>query len=366
MSARNVLSIIFLLTIIGCQEAAKSEIDRYSLVNRHHVILIAPDKLAPLSVGNGKFCYTADVTGMQTFPAYYTEGIPLSTMSEWGWHSFPNKEGYKLSDTYEYVDTYGRKVPYPLKQGSESGAFLRADPHQATLALAGLKFIKPDGQTTGIDEIKSIHQELNVWKGVLTSTFEFEGEPVEVLTICHPDSDLLSFKITSPLFSDGKLAVQLYFPYASGTFGKDPADFENANLHRSNFISDSGDKILFSHQMDEKLYFCRVETSSNVEVTDAGNHYYIISPRDKIKELALSIDFSEKKQTDDLADFEDTWLSNVEKLGRILDVRRCRGSVRKHRSQVEGTGTENCFIAIFDRHTIPSDLSSPGNRPDLQ
>ena len=161
------------------------------------------------------------------------------------WHSFPNTKGYKHSDTYVYVDTYGRKVPYPLDQGAPGGEFLRADPHQATLALAGLKFIKPNGQTTSINEIKSIHQELYVWEGVLTSKFEFEGQSVEVVTICHPDSDQLSFKIYSLLFKDKKLGVQIYFPYASGKFGKDPADFNHAELHSSTIISNDGNKILF-------------------------------------------------------------------------------------------------------------------------
>ena len=216
------LAVFILVLIQSCSHPEVSKINRKLLTNRHTVKLNSPDNMAPLSVGNGHFCYTADITGMQTFPEFYQAGIPLTTMSEWGWHSFPNTEGYKHSDTYEYVETYGRKVPYPLNQRATGGEFLRADPHQATLALAGLKFIKPDGQVTGINEIKSIHQELNVWEGVISSKFEFEDQPVEVLTICHPNSDQLSFKIKSPLFSDGKLAVQIYFPYASGRWVKIP------------------------------------------------------------------------------------------------------------------------------------------------
>ena len=98
------VSLFFLL--IGCQQADQSKIDRKSLVNRHTIVINEPDNLAPLSVGNGKFRYTTDITGMQTFPDYYQAGILLSTMSEWGWHSFSNREKYELSDTYEYVETY--------------------------------------------------------------------------------------------------------------------------------------------------------------------------------------------------------------------------------------------------------------------
>jgi hypothetical protein len=270
--------ILWLVLIAVCLISCNSEnnagkINREELVKRHNVTIDTLDDLGALSVGNGHFCYTADITGMQTFPGYYQEGIPLTTMAEWGWHSFPNTEGFKLSDTYIFVDTYGRKVPYPINTAATGSEFLRANPHQTTLALVGLKFIKPNGQITSINEIKSIHQELNVWEGVITSKFEFEDQPVEVVTICHPGSDQLSFKIKSPLFSDGKLAVQIYFPYASGKFGKDPADFNHGELHNSTLISNDGRYLLFSHQMDEKLYFCKVDASSNVNVTEEKKHH---------------------------------------------------------------------------------------------
>ena len=51
-----------------CQET----IDRRSLVRRHNPVVREPDPLAPLSVGNGEFAFTADITGLQTF-AEFTE-----------------------------------------------------------------------------------------------------------------------------------------------------------------------------------------------------------------------------------------------------------------------------------------------------
>lgn len=87
------------------------KIDRHALVTRHNPVLTQPDKLSPLSVGNGDFAFTADVTGLQTFSETYIrsdpdatapgpdgfqsyselEGsTPLAAQSRWGWHSFPN------------------------------------------------------------------------------------------------------------------------------------------------------------------------------------------------------------------------------------------------------------------------------------
>jgi protein-glucosylgalactosylhydroxylysine glucosidase len=60
---------------LSAQNAAGTEsrarIDRLALVTRHNVTLAKADPLTPLSVGNGELAFTADVTGLQTFPAYY-------------------------------------------------------------------------------------------------------------------------------------------------------------------------------------------------------------------------------------------------------------------------------------------------------
>ena len=68
-------------------------IDRRAVVSRHNPTLTAIDPRSPLSVGNGEFAFTADVTGLQTFPRLYDNHMPLCTMSQWGWHTIPNPTG---------------------------------------------------------------------------------------------------------------------------------------------------------------------------------------------------------------------------------------------------------------------------------
>ena len=74
-----------------------TRIDRHSLVSRNNPVVNSMDTLSSLSVGNGELAYTVDATGLQSFPEYYAGGICLGTQSQWGWHSFPNTEGYKFS-----------------------------------------------------------------------------------------------------------------------------------------------------------------------------------------------------------------------------------------------------------------------------
>ena len=88
----------------------RGPIDRQSLVRRHNPMIQRADPLSPLSVGNGSFCFTADITGLQTFPQFYSQGIPLCIQSDWGWHTFDNPNGYHLEDTMGEYDSHGRKV----------------------------------------------------------------------------------------------------------------------------------------------------------------------------------------------------------------------------------------------------------------
>ena len=93
-------------------------IDRYAVVCRNNPTLEQLDPYGPFSVGNGEFCFTADVTGLQSFYDYYYEnGIPLETKANWAWHSFPNPKNYTIEDALEPWDTaHGRRVRHASAQ----------------------------------------------------------------------------------------------------------------------------------------------------------------------------------------------------------------------------------------------------------
>ena len=72
--------------------SSQHTIDRQALVRRHNVEQRSLDPRSPVSVGNGEFCFTVDLTGLQTLPAEYPVGarseLPpgtlLGTQSQWG------------------------------------------------------------------------------------------------------------------------------------------------------------------------------------------------------------------------------------------------------------------------------------------
>src|ERR671921_321978 len=89
---------ILLLCFIAINISAQ-KIDREAVVRRHTIHINKADSLSSLTVGNGNFAMTVDVTGLQSFPEFYKGGVPLGTQSVWGWTSEPNTEGYRFEET---------------------------------------------------------------------------------------------------------------------------------------------------------------------------------------------------------------------------------------------------------------------------
>ncbi|WP_082212011.1 hypothetical protein [Parabacteroides timonensis] len=289
MDVKKIVTVIFLVVGYCSGLTGGNRIDRKALVTRHNVVVTELDTLSPLSVGNGRFCYTADITGMQTFPELYRRGLPLSIMSEWGWHSLPNTENYKISDVFQLLDVNGKQVPYPI--GNAPGyEYLRANPHQTGLALIGLQ--KTDGGDLSVKELGDTFQSLDLWEGVLTSRFKLSGSPVEITTLCHPDVDGLAYKLKSSLFVSEKLGVQIRFPYPSAAFGGDPTTFDKKDSHRSEVIEKGKNYWVIKHQIDDFVYYCRLQTSGEAILKETAKHDYCLVPSSGADEFTLLVDFS--------------------------------------------------------------------------
>ena len=155
------------------------------LVSRHDVVVTNFDVNNPLSVGNGQFCFTVDATGLQTFPEAFNETIPLGTLSDWGWHTIPNTNGWDIDKFQfkEYTDLNGRKVPYadvPHNQQTPEIKWLRSNPHRLHLGQIGFILKHADGSPAKPNELTDINQHLDLWNGEIISHFKFDGEPVDV------------------------------------------------------------------------------------------------------------------------------------------------------------------------------------------
>jgi hypothetical protein len=267
-------------------------IDRRDWVGRHKVRLTEADVRSPLSVGSGRFCFTADITGLQTFEEDYAAGTPLGTMADWAWHSFPEAREASLDDTMVDVATSGRMVSYPLDTAHPSGQVLRRSPHRFSVGQIGLVLKNSAGSSAQLADLTEIDQTLDLWTGTLTSRFVFDGSPVTVHTVCDPEWDRIAVQIQSPLLADVRLAVRVAFPYPSGTFGPGFNAWDRDDAHRTVVTGETPDSLVLQRVLDATEYSCAIATTGQ-KVSAAGAHRCMACALPGQTVLGLTVSFDE-------------------------------------------------------------------------
>ena len=258
--------------------SARTPIDRRALVTRHKVVLHEFDANNPLSVGNGEFAFTADATGLQTFADAFTNTIPLGTLSQWGWHSSPNPDGWS-NETFHFkeFDVFGRKVgcnDVPGNKQTPETRWLRANPHRLHLGQIGFLLTHVDGKPTETNDLSDIEQTLDLWNGILHSRFKFDGQPVDVETVCGFNRDLLAVRVVSPLLKDGRIKIQLHFPY--GTGATVTADWNHPDAHETLMNHGDAPEARFSRKLDADRYYVAARWSDDATLVTADKHKYVV------------------------------------------------------------------------------------------
>ncbi|CAM3923621.1 hypothetical protein SAMN06265348_111118 [Pedobacter westerhofensis] len=276
------------------------KIDRPALVSRHNVHVDKIDSLSSLSVGNGKFAFTADATGLQTFPESYRTGIPLGTQSEWGWDTFKDTAGYRISESLRDYQQYGRKVSYVVQikkpeRSKKASDWFRQNVHRLQLGCLGFEIDLKNGKAAGPSDIKNIHQELDLWKGEIKSSFTIENIPVEVLTVCDQTDDIVSVRVKSALISQGRLRIRLRFPYPTGEWADVGDNFASAGKHRSAIVKAQANEALISHQLDSAAYFAALNWTGKALLSSKEKHSFVLRPDKSMGGIDLSVWFTPQK-----------------------------------------------------------------------
>ncbi len=280
--------------------ANASPIDRHALVTRHNVVLTNAAVYTPLSVGNGEFAFTADVTGLQTFDARYGY-TPLTTMAQWGFHTMPNPHGYTLEQfplTTNY--TSGHPAGYLYDENGKTPAewhgaanYLYANPGRIHLGRIAMMLKSTDGHVTLIDDLKDIHQELDLWTGELRSHFSFEGELVDVSTSCHPDREQVAVKIHSPLIVKGRLSVLLTFPYGTSGFNGSGGDWNKPDSHQTVMTLKGDQRADFARTLDDDHYYAALSWIKGNQLVTNGIHRYLLTGNTNSQTIEFITAFSQ-------------------------------------------------------------------------
>ena len=272
MTRRELLSLTGAAPLI----ASSTPIDRRAVVRRNNPVIRGVDAFAPLTVGNGEFAFTADITGLQTFPERYQKGIPLCTQSNWGWHSKGRRPAGDLR--LEEFNAGGRKVGYATSSTGQKELFdwLRENPHRFHLGRISLK------TAATAEQLSAAEQKLDLWSGTITSRFQLAGAPYIVRTACHPETDCVAFEIDGP-----SPAIVLDFPYPSS--GITGADWSSAASHTSS-LGANGTTI--TRVLEGEAYIVELALSAGASVRQTEPHRFVVSTAAGATHLAVACTFA--------------------------------------------------------------------------
>jgi hypothetical protein len=296
MSSWFKLFLGILIIFYSCK-GTDDRINRYELVSRHNVKLTRVDTLGSLSVGNGEFAFTVDVSGLQTFPDEYENGISLGTQSQWAWHSIPSAKKYSLTDVAEYFESCdSTKAPYAVqrKEGTigEATNYLRANPHRLHLGLIGLVLLRENGTEVELNDLQNIHQQLDLWSGRIESTYTIEGNPVKVILCGDQENDGIAAKIESPLIQKGRLKVRFRFPYGAECHVCAGYDWEHSDRHTSDWAA-AENEARITRVVDSTRYYVGVQWNEKGKFSNSEKHQFELTPDLSQSDFEFSVIFSQ-------------------------------------------------------------------------
>ena len=281
---KNILFLFGFILLIACNNKAV-KIDRYALVNRHSITISEPDIESVFSVGNGEMAFNVGITGLQTFPGYYSK-FPVVTLSQWGWHSFPNSRGYTLADVSEEMIIRGEKHRYPSvgysienpTAGLDNPAYqyLNKNPHKFNLGCIGFDYQMSDGKNMEMSDVKEPSQKLDLWNGTVHSDFTLDDKRVEVKTFCHPYKDIVAVQVQSELLKQGRLGFSLKFPFVDPD-NYDPSDWDSPEKHKTIISKNDGSRLRIYRKLDSTNYQVTVSANSELLVEAVNEHEFRLS-----------------------------------------------------------------------------------------
>lgn len=287
-----------------------SPIDRLALVRRHNPTLRRVDLDSPFTVGNGGFAFGADITGLQTFaPDYHRGGIPTETLSRWAWRRDPNPEGFRLDDANrDYTQANGTVVGFPTLQSTPAGDWLRKNPR--LMPLGEIRLRRPSGSDLplALTDIQDPEQTLDLWSGILRSRFQLAGLPVSVVTVCHPEQDLLSIRIDSEWIRSGQLQVE--FAFAAGhdlNVKNTPAlDWNHPDSHQTTIVDQTFQQADLYRSIHDDSYHVAIRWKGDAAFAETSRHHFRLQVPGDGTSLEFLVAFSPRPIPGDLPSLSET------------------------------------------------------------
>ncbi|MEV5069735.1 hypothetical protein MRBLMI12_001315 [Microbacterium sp. LMI12-1-1.1] len=310
---------------------AAAAIHRHAVVDRHRIRRTRVDAEAPLTVGNGEFCFTADATGLQTFADWHSRAsaradarsaTPLGTQAQWAFHWAPNPDGLTLDDTmvrFERPD--GSPVDHPTtydwrlteadaRRLQPAGYYYWVNPQRLHLGRVAYVLRHPVTGEPVSDpgEITGTAQTLDLWSGLLDSTFALGGLRTRTRTAVHPDRDILAVSASSELFTAGAAALRISFATIQDTWEADE-DWTRPGAHSTDVeVGDDG-IVRITRRVDEAAYTVQVR-ASGCRVSASARHAIDLVP--EADDIELVVEFAPEASDLPLPTADETFAAAAE------------------------------------------------------
>ncbi|KZW01486.1 hypothetical protein EXIGLDRAFT_738493 [Exidia glandulosa HHB12029] len=292
-----------LLSLAICTFAAASSIDRRAVVTRYNPVRTNTSPDTPLQIGNGNFAFSAGIDGLQTFQ-------PWSIMSTWGWKNDTLPPNRTLDDVLAYKGeswwNHDKLVQYNFNGVGDLQQWLISNPNRVNLGRVGLTFFDAKGAPVSVTaaDIQNATQTLDLFTGIVSSTFSILGQPVAVRTSVHQTAGAVGVTVTSPLLVRRQLAVFLDFPWNDGS-SKFSAPFvgsfasTNWTLHRTTLqrVTSISAEIVHSFNSLANTTFYTSVHGSAFKLSRAEGHQFLLRPTLPLPSFAVSVAFSLQPQS---------------------------------------------------------------------
>jgi hypothetical protein len=266
-SSLILIPVMFMVFLYGFRNYSKPV--PHQINSENSLYNSAFDRLNSFYVGNGEFSFGVDLTGLQTFPEFYTEGIPLMTMSDWG-----TDREEKAGNTFRYQ-----------------------------LGTIGLSILRKNGKEISINDVSKPVQELNLQNGEIESRFNIEGAPVLLKTVCHPDYDMISVKIVSDLIRENRIKIKIKFPsYITSSKG---LKFDLSGKNATRILADTNNYSILSRTHDIDNYYMLIWRNS-AELEEINPYLFFLDPHRSDSIFSFSFQFMKSLETGRMQNFGET------------------------------------------------------------
>ncbi|HET7897707.1 MAG TPA: hypothetical protein VFL47_08555, partial [Flavisolibacter sp.] len=116
----------------------------------------------------------------------------------------------------------------------------------------------------------------------------------------------ISAQVQSPLLAQGRLQVNLVFPYPTAAWTDEGTNYQDDNKHQSSVVSKQIHRATLLHQLDTTHYFVQMQWSGQASLQQKAPHSFFLAPSKQQNSFSFSARFTPQKKNDPVPDFAAT------------------------------------------------------------